>query len=434
MKKTLLIIATGVAILAASCKKDDPKPEEQTPQKDTTQTPTTPTDPTPTDPTKTPAQITAENKTKLESSGADFVKQMSDIQNTKFYSTMQTLSGLGSTLKSSGSHFPILKLFKNLSSKKGSISGTLKAMDDPESTVDLKEEFGKIAATYTWNHSKQDWDSTAAISANVLKISFPSIEGSSNNDAEIRIYDLGFTTTPAKNSLYTINNALTGCKAYLKVGGVSYMTYDLTASYTTDGIPASINTTLSVDKFSFNYNLAYSTSKFSSNYTFKSNSTTLMSQGVELNGTLTETKAKELEDYYGEDNDNQNASKVAEFVSAATVYYQIMDVKIVGSVDATNLTKAYDNMLDKDDDAAAVKALNDNCDLYAIFASNQSKIADAEVYMKSAENNQSKEPALMLTFPDNTKSDLGAYFSDPNNFVNMKDEISKAMGQNQQPE
>ena len=224
MKKTLLIIATGVAILAASCKKDDPKPEEQTPTKDTTQTPTTPTNPTPTDPTKTPAEITAENKTKLESNGVDFVKQMSEIQNTKFYSTMQTLSGLGNTFKStvsSGTHFPILKIFKNISLRKVNFSGTLKDMEDPESTVDLKEEFGKIAATYTWNSSKQKWDSTAAISANVLKISFPSIEGSSNNDAEIKIYDLGFTTTPAENSLYTINNALTGCKAYLKVGGVS---------------------------------------------------------------------------------------------------------------------------------------------------------------------------------------------------------------------
>jgi hypothetical protein len=251
---------------------------------------------------------------------------------------------------------------------------------------------------------------------------FPGSSTSTTNNAEFKVYGLGFTSVSTKNTLYETNNAITACSAYLKVDGTNVMTYSLTATYDANGYPSSIATSLTVDVYSLNYNLTYTSAKATSDLSIKQADTVLMAQGFEFDGTLTEDKAKELNTYYNDTSTaSKNATKIGEFVSAATVYYQVMDVKIIGSVDVKNFTTALDasNALNSNGFTSAnADLVNKYCSLYAIFASSNKKIADVTIYAKAVTTGN--DPALMLNFPDGSKADLQTYVQDPNNFADFR--------------
>lgn len=405
MKKTALLLFAGLALFSVSCKKD---------KKDDSQTP----------------EQVAENKTKMEQMGVDFVSQLRSISDTKAGTALQSLTSLGNTKSALvlDSKLPVAQLLAALISQNPSTASALKALK-AEDAADFKAEIEKIAATYTWNSTENKWDSTAAPAANTFLAKFPAVENGTANNAEFKLYDMAFTTTPTSNSMYSVNNAITSCKAYLKVDGVDAMTYNLAISYDSKGIPTSVSTSLAVDVFSFNYDMSYSASKMKSDLSIKHNSDILMAQGFDFEGELTEAKAKELETYYDDETTNHDhISKVGEFVSAATVYYQVMDIKIVGSVDAENFTKAFDAIgVDQDGKEQEVcDVLNKYCELYGVFASSGTKIANVEIYPKASEDgDQDKDPAFNLLFPDGSKADLQTYVEDPNNFANFKSEMEK---------
>jgi hypothetical protein len=207
------------------------------------------------------------------------------------------------------------------------------------------------------------------------------------------------------------------------------MTYNLSVAYDANGYPSTLSTKLTVDTYVLSYDLSYSTAKMKSDLSFKHAATTLMAQGFEFNGTLTEAKAQELNTYYNDETvASHNATKIGEFVNTATVYYQVMDIKIVGSVDAKNFTKAYDGLSQTDKDNFTQKdadVVNKYCSLYGIFASSDKKIADVTIYPKAATSGTGNDGALMLKFPDGSKVDFQTYVEDPNNFSDFKTQMKQ---------
>jgi len=436
MKKTLLVLTAGVALFSFSCKKDSTTPDKTT--TDTTKVTVNPT-PTVAVTTEDLAKTTAENKAKMETAGVDFINELRSIKDTKAGGAIKSLTGLGSgsTTKSylvTGNKLPIAKLLKSLMS--GSTTSTLKSLKGSVPEANFQSEIAKIAATYTYNFATEKFDSSAAVSANVLKVLFPGKEGDVTNTGEFKVYNMSFTTVPTSNSLYTTSNAITSCNAYLKVDGVDAMTYSLTAAYDAKGLPTTIATSFTVDAFSFNYNYAYTSAKLTSDMSIKHNATILIAQGVEVNGTITETKAKELETYYKDSTITHGAAKVSEFATTGIVYYQMMDVKIIGSIDVVKFANAFDALTQTDKDtfnAADCAVLNNSCALYGIFASTQKKIADVSIYAKSQDvldyydvptGETETVEAFWLTFPDGSKVDAEAYFTAAN-FSTLQTEIDK---------
>jgi len=437
MKKTILIITAGISLFAFSCKKDSVTPDPKTPVDTSSKISVNPTPTVTPTPTEDLAKTTAENKTKMETAGVDFVNELRAIKKTTAVGAITSLLGLGnsSTTKSfvvTGNKLPIAKLLKSLMS--GNSTSSLKSLKGSTPEANFQSEIAKIAATYTYNFITDEFDSSAAEGTNIIKVLFPGKEGDITNTGEFKVYNMAFTSVPTSNSVYSVNNAITSCNAYLKVDGTNAMTYSLTASYNSDGIPTSVATSFTVDAFSFNYNFAYSTTKLTSDMSIKHNTTILMAQGAEFNGTITEAKAKELETYYNDSTITPVASKVGEFINTSIIYYQIMDIKIVGSIDILNFTKAIDALSNINDNTVIVNTINNNCSLNAIFASTTKKIADVSLYAKSQDvldhygvpTGQTETVlAFWLTFPDGSKVDAQTYFSDAANFDNLKTELDK---------
>jgi hypothetical protein len=423
MKKTFLLLSIGFAVYATSCKKSTVEPTTPT-----TTTPTT-TDTSKTVVTETPAQITADNKKAMELQGVTFANQLTALKSTKAESAFQNLVNLFTSSTKAGvveNTLPIGKIIASLSKNaNGGVVTTLKS--GTVSSIDFQAQIAKVAATYTYNPSTKAFDSSAAESANVLKVLFPGTSGSTTNNAEFKIYGLAFSTVSTTNTLYSTNNAITACSAYLKVDGTNAMTYSLTASYDANGYPATIATTFTVDTYSLNYNFSHTATTMKSDFSFKHADAILIAEGSELNGTLTEAKAQELNTYYSDSTTTvKNRAKIGEFVNTATVYYQVMDIKLVGSVDVQNFTKAFDGISQNDKDnfnQSDADLVNKYCSLYGIFASTSKRIADVTIYPKAATSGTGNEAAFMLTFPDGSKADLETYVSDAANFADFKTQI-----------
>lgn len=400
MKKTLLVLTAGIALLASSCSKESTKTSFTT---------------------RTTKEAVAENKKTMESATVEFANEMKAMQDVKAISAIQNLSTLDVNFKSStvlSSSLPLGRLLNALQS--GSATDATKALK----STDVQSELTSSNGTYTYNFTTGDFD--VVDGGNVILIKFPADSNSTTNNGEIKVYDMTFTPISATDVPYS--NMVTGCKAYLKVDETSLLTYSLTANFDGDGLPTLISTSLTIDTYSFNYGFTHSSSQLKSDMSVKHGTKTLMAQGIELNGTVTKAKALEIQEYYNDEANDEKTAKVGEFVKAAIVYYQVMDMKIIGSVDVATFTKDLDAMgYDAPFDDAAVTTINKSIDLYGIFVSKNEKIADVDIYAKKTADDGSTlsepEAAFWLNFPDGSKVDAETYFSDENNFADFKQQI-----------
>ena len=400
MKKTLLVLSVGIALLATSCSKDSST--------------------TPSITARTTKEAVAENKKSMETASVDLANEMKAMQDIKAMSSIKNLSNLNLNLKSSSvlnSSLPLGRLLNALQA--GSATDATKALK----SADVESELTSVNGTYTYNFTTKDFD--VVDGGNIILIKFPADSNGTTNNGEIKVYDMTFTTISATDVPYS--NMVTGCKAYLKVDGKSLMTYSLTAKFDGDGIPTLISTNLTVDTYSFNYDLIHSSSQLKSDMSIKNGTKILMAEGIELNGTVTKAKALELQEYYNDEANSNKAAKVGEFVKAAIVYYQVMDMKIIGSVDVSTLTKDIDALGKDADEQKTVDAINKSIDLYGIFVSKNEKIADVDIYAKKTADDGSTlsdpEPAFWLNFPDGSKVDAETYFTNENNFADFKQQI-----------
>jgi hypothetical protein len=437
MKRKLFLIIAGAAVLAFGCKKDD---ETYPSGGGNSQTQQTKVEPSNGGGAGASSGSPEQSKAKIEADASTFAAEMGTLSSLPSIKAVQRLASLlQGKVKSSVEldlGLPVTDFMVAASQNKtSSMLKSVKESDENESpSVDIMQVMEKVEGTYTWNFKTEQFDSSAAPEDKALLVVFPGDEASTSNNAEFKIYGISVSQVSSANTLYQSQSQLTGCKAYLSVDGDEVMTYSFAASYSEKGYPSMINTTITFDDYALSYDFMFNSGKFSNDYTFKKGQVTLLAQGMSFEGNLTEDKAKELVTYY---NDSTIAEKkfikISEFVSTYMIYFQFMDMKVVGSIDATGLTKFIDNNMDEfntnEDEAnqeLVVKGLNDYCDLYAIFASSGSKIADTELYLKSTEDDKGASkvsPALKLVFPDGSSSDFGSYFGDNANLSDFNGQV-----------
>lgn len=253
-------------------------------------------------PTKTKAAFTNVNQ--------DLAAELGDMQSSPGFVAMNSLSTMTST------NNPFVRISSAKPSKvksylKGSVASLRSMIVGPASSnqkVSSSEPFDYAAnkGTYTWNGT--GWTKSEST---IIKIIFPT-EGSATNNAEFQL-----TAYQEVYSAYTYEYNPTVVNATLNVDGVKQAEIDLNAEYDDYGDPLLIDLYVLFNPYSveFNFDNKKSTSTSFSATLAKSNSTLI---GVGLDVTYS------------------SSSKSDSDIKSVGGYVQLMNIKFIVDIDATN--------------------------------------------------------------------------------------------------
>jgi hypothetical protein len=240
------------------------------------------------------------------------------------------------------------------------------------STTPLLNEWKKLTAIYTWNSTKQDWDSTA--SSTVLQYTFPAKRGSTTNNAVLSVST--FTTADPILIDGEYVDLPTNIQATLTIDGTTYFTYSLTASYNSDGTPTSLDITVSFRTFVFAYTLTNNSSTISVNYSFKHGDITIFDLGWGVDGKFSRANL-------------DTASSVESVIENANAHFQIFNLRTAGVVDIAKITEAQNTIYADENsttfdevkaDSLLVIAINENAYCVAYFTDTKTKVAVVKAY------------------------------------------------------
>jgi hypothetical protein len=288
----------------------------------------------------------------------------------------------------------------------GSINTIL--IEDPQS---IKEVWDSIKGIYTWNFANHDWDYAA--STTVAEFHFPSKKTGTTNNAVFTISSYKGVVVSSPLPDYT-GDLPTEIKANLKVDGTEYFAYSFAASYTNQGIPSSVVTSVAFRSFVFTFEFSNSTSNISINYKFTNGTKTIFDIGGAVNGNFTQTAM-------------ENSDGPEDVFYNGNAHFQLFNVKIAGMVDVVKISEAekkiyaneYNSNFDyiKADSLMAIE-INKNAKLIAFFVDTQQKIANIEAYRVVEEHNYyygsytDSYIDFRLVFADGSPSNADNYFGE----------------------
>ncbi len=229
--------------------------------------------------------------------------------------------------------------------------------------------FDDIKGVYDWNPELGDFEKSAA--SEMFIVNFPT-EGSTSNNAQLKINDLQFITFTESDEFGEYTTELpTVIDASLSVDSEVFISVDATATWSSDGFPDEVDLTLILSEFEFNVTLndleALKTSVASS---ILKNGETLIAIDVDIEFETT---------------DKEEPVVLGGFV-------QYSDLKVSGDIDARNL----------EDDADP----NDYIDL-EIFSGTQ-KLGDVVFVLEEViEDGETYEEYIpYVEYSDGTKENL----------------------------
>jgi hypothetical protein len=314
-----------------------------------------------------------QNKENLEDNGIELVNAMTSMKNTagvksaiSFASFLDKAAIPANSRNAIGANkvISMMRLLSRFGLGKADGSEVLKSLrkkaNEPETAQEL---FDKYAGTYAYNSSTTEWDYTEAI--NKIEFKFPSTETGTTNNATFAIY--GYASVQVSNAEAEYEGDLpTALKADLTVSGTKQMEYDFTASYKANGEPTAVATSLTIDAFKLSFDMVNTTAEVAVNYSLTQNGDNLLSLGAGASGNFT----------------TEGTEEAGDVVNSASAYFQIVDIRFAGKVDATALSEALGaidrNVEGYSEDEAA--AYNAHTEFVAFYAADNTKIADLEFY------------------------------------------------------
>ena len=424
----LLIIALSASFMFTSCKKDDPKPEVPIIEEEQNQ-----------DPPSSNLSPT-ENKANLEQAGIDFVNALDDLMESDAITAAESLGNITNTAKSGTVKLALVDAIANIDN--GGYGDEMKSFLQ---TGSIREDITDVAGIYTWNPDLQDFEETYT-DLLMVKFIYP-YEGSSTNDCELtfscELVDINdqYLETPEAPSNIT---------ATLVAKGNEVVEYEFTATYNSDGIPSSVSSSLTIDNmYTWAHTASQSTTAISYNFSFTKSSTILMNSGFDVTGNFV---TEEIDDYVTrlDSMDVYEKGVITEagsYVQNVSMHYQIMNIKLVQSANATRLAAGLDNLAEQEEnetisedefDQQMVSLLNSNVDLYLMYVQENKKLADAELYIKVVEEEyydswtdqmvteEHNEVAVRFMFgPDSSPVDAEVYFQE--GFDDLETEMTNMM-------
>lgn len=412
MKKlNLLFLFSMVCLVFSSCKKDDEADVN---------------------PIATPENFSElsveENKKNLEDNGITMVNELTDLKNTSAIQTTISLSYFldladpltedvpeGGRVKASSSKYSIIKAVSEFGKRDSDTKVIFDAMratseEDPETAQEIYDD---LVGTYSWNTAAQDWDFVGG--SDKIIFEFPSTESGTLNNAVYTIHSYAGITTPSSPlSDDYVGDFPSGLSLDLTVNGDKVMEYSFAASYNNDGEPTSVSTSLTLVPFKYEVSLTNNSKDIAVKYSLKNNGKILIDMGIGVNGNFT-TDAVE------------NSEDGSDVVNTGYAYFQLLDVKLAGDVNAKALIQDGESI--EEDAAQMVASLNKNVNLTLFYVSANAKIADTEFYVREAvdqscyyeydydienyveicEDFPYEEESIRLVFADDSKMDLDTY-------------------------
>lgn len=408
MKKTYLLFALGILIIAISCKKDE---------KDSFDV-------------KYTSESVEASKANVEDNAIALLDEINDLTNVTAIEILMNLNELNGTtpLKSTSTSNIMLPVLLMKSFKKESIASdasgllktTAKAYAEPFS---ITEEWEAITGTYTYNSGTGDFDKSSL--SNKVVILFPGKASDNTNTAEITIDNFKvFEVTdpisgwPEEDMAAELPSSI---NVSLKYKGTEVAGFAFSGSYKSDGMPTKVTSTLTVDEFSFILEVTHSPySEASFRETFKRANKTLLEIYLKANGD------------WSEDNIDANIEEeFEEIIRSANAHFILMNIKIVGKVNIKALADKmklleddyYDGILTESKFVdAQVAAINANTQLIVVYVDKNTKIAQAEAYKYYDSYYDEYYPNMRFVYNDGSKIDMETYLStELNNFYDELD-------------
>ncbi|HEY5746523.1 MAG TPA: hypothetical protein VIU12_10630 [Chryseolinea sp.] len=420
MNKTFLKF--GTLIVAASvfvgCSKDDDEVKTTEPEF----------------PTEYSELTVEQNKSKLEDNGVSLVNAVTTLKNASGIQTSIAFSKYldGSTLPDNiggrvgdNGGVRLLQLLASFgngqSSPAKTLAGLRVATDDFES---FQAEYADVVGVYTYSKANDTW--TYQKTGDKIVFKFPSTEAGTTNNAEYSVYGLETVTITSElgGDNYT-GDYPTALKADLTIDGTKHMGYTFSASYNSNGDPSAVAIALSIDSYTLAYEVSNSTTEAKFDYSLKDGDKLLFGYGVRGTGNFSSNAVE----------GSQNAGDV---LTTATAYFQIMNIKFSGEVNANAMADGLDAASTIEQELAV---LNANYKLIVFYDDSKQKIAESEFYITDEEYTETewsynsatgeweanevtktkKAIEVRLVFADGTKADLATYTD--TGFNDIKDSL-----------
>ncbi len=389
----------------------------------------------------------AETKQDLEQTGAKMINEIKTMNQEKSMVATVTLVDLLSNsnefseLKKTNV-FKVLSAVRNLSGSKPEVKKVMRALQEVGEDNSLLASFDEEAGEYEYDFDSEDFVKVS--DNNNIIFRFPS------SKAKLEAQELNAVLTINRPEVITGNfpmietNELPTKILYtLEVDNNVAASFLFTASYNSDGIPTSVETKLAMGTYELKVTYSYSSTKFDVNYSFTHGSTIIFDFGAGVGGNLTKTDIENAEEtvvhrdsflnYYYDENTGEIIEKYDYYeweenefyfervIENANAHFQLMDIKIVGSIDFASLIPEV-RKADKDSTYTIEKMaqeINKDVKLVVVYASTNKAIAKAEAYVKvvvdydyNGNEYTDKEIDFRMIFADQSKSTLDSYFGD----------------------
>jgi len=370
-------------------------------------------------PTKFSNLSVEENKQNLEDNGITLVNDLTTLKNSTgiqtsvaFNAHLDGSTGLDNLGARATTNVRLIQILSSFGKGKTSASNALKELGTAGDFTSFQDEYNNDLGIYTFNKADESWSYEKTGDKIVFK--FPSTEAGTVNNAEYAIYGYkGVTITSNLGGSDYTGDYPSALKADLTVDGTKKMGYVFSAAYNSSGDPSAVTIALSIDNFTFTYAVSNSTKEAKVEYSLTEDSKILFAFGLSSTGSFS--------------SDNiENSSGAGDVVTSGSAYFQILNIKFSGKVNADALAKALENATTEEEQA---QAWNDNYKLLVYYADSKQKIADSEFYAtertdtynECGENPDTHQyechdveeqvPTIdiRLVFADGTKSDLETY-------------------------
>lgn len=303
--------------------------------------------------------------------------------------------------------------------EKEGISKVLKStlVSPLEEDPTIQGVYDELVGTYEWNSSTYEWDYTEGGSAIIFK--FPSEEGGSSNNASYTITYVGYTGPhPLKNDeeFGYEGDIPQNIAAILEIDGSEASKFTFDVVYNGEGYPTSVDVVFSVGTFVWSGNLTNTINEaFDASVSFTHGDVILIKATLGASGDWSEDNIEDnintvyYADYYDEELGYYvwkeiDASEVGNYeewevdsweeldihkvITDGNASLQLMNLKIVGEIDAEGLGDKLEEIEDTYDwdtqaeeaNEAEIEAFNEFVNLTLRYADNNNIIAMVEAY------------------------------------------------------
>lgn len=340
MKRSLLLLLTGVTFMFTACKSELDLDNELKFSKLTVE----------------------EQKQKVEDSGIEFVNAMEGMQDTK---AMIAIDEFISISNGSAANAPLKRLKSDL------VNRNAKVFTNFDRQLRVAAVESSLWGERKWNSAEGEWELVKELENKAI-IHFPASSSSKTNNCLITItYKESTVEVPETGEMYPSEITFV-----MEVDGKEVMSAEYNGTYYADGSPKEVTQKFDLDSYEWRAEISNNQKKATESYKFKKGTKTLLRSEAVVEGTLKVDNIQAA-------GENETPEDV---VNNFAVYFQVMDLAIKGGTNdfkgfVTAIKAIDDNQTEKQYYNTLAQTINQYMVTYAFFVDDNRKFADVEYYV-----------------------------------------------------